>query len=158
MNFKYGQKWTGRNVYKFKFEFEKYYLASENTLFASMRCLPMTCLRRRFSMSFGAWLFLGLLALAYTAEATEVRGNITRNGGASGAAVTIVCGDYTHSVTVGISGMYSIEDVPDDRPCQFQVTFDSLTTDPYPFRSNPGRLMFNWELRRYGNRLMAIPR
>jgi len=100
--------------------------------------------------------FLYLIVIG--AEATEIEGSIKNasGAGADGAVVTVACGEYTKSEKVGNDGRYRINDVPDEEACTLLITLSGAKTNPYPFRSNSGKLTFNQKIKQYGNRLVVF--
>ena len=100
--------------------------------------------------------FLYLIAIG--AEATEIEGSIkyASGAGAVGALVTVACGDYEKSTNVGNDGRYRINNVPDGEACTLLIAVSDAKTNPYPFRSNSGKLTFNQKIKKYGNRLVAF--
>ena len=99
-----------------------------------------------------------LYLIANGAEATEIEGSIKKasGAGAGGALVTVACGKYMQSTTAGNDGRYRINNVPDGEACTLLITFSGAKTNPYPFRSNSGKLTFNQKIKQYGSRLVVF--
>ena len=99
-----------------------------------------------------------LMSLSSVIDATEIEGRIIdeAGNGVSGAKVTIICGAYVRSEMVGSEGRYRIADVPDGQACTLQISFGGLESSPYAFRSEPGKLTFDRQMRQYGDKLVVF--
>ena len=100
-----------------------------------------------------------LISVASVVGATEVEGRITdaADKSARGAQVSVTCGSrYNRSKTIGESGRYRFGDVPDGAACQLGIAFGGATAKPYSFRAISGKLTFNRQIKKYGNRLVVF--
>ena len=101
-----------------------------------------------------------LLFAASAVGATEVEGRITDadGKGARGAQVTVACGSKYKEKTrkVGSDGRYRFGDVPDGAACQLGIAIGGAKAKPYSFRATSGKLTFNRQIKKYGDKLVVF--
>ena len=107
-----------------------------------------------------ALVLICLLFAASAVGATEVEGRITDadGKGARGAQVTVACGSKYKEKTrkVGSDGRYRFGDVPDGAACQLGIAIGGAKAKPYSFRATSGKLTFNRQIKKYGDKLVVF--
>jgi hypothetical protein len=101
---------------------------------------------------------LFMLFLGTPSGATEIEGRITdaAGRGATGARIVIVCGSQEFVKTLDSDARFRFSNVPDNKPCTMTISYSGATTaTPLSFRSTPGKLTLNRQVRKYGERLVV---
>lgn len=96
------------------------------------------------------------------AFAAEVKGSFWEGSGQqipSGSDVVVSCGGNVQRVAIAARGNYSVRGLPSGRGCELRViTGSGVESSPFAFSTSRSVVLFNAEIRRYGNAVLLLPR